>query len=78
VRWSEEFRPTYFDDVDFCYQARWLGEHVWYRPEVTLVHHQGSFQRAVPGAEVHGALARNQGIFTSKWGQRRLPHPPGG
>ena len=52
VRWNEAIERTYFDDGDFCYRARALGEHIWYRPEATLVHHQGSFQRAAGEATI--------------------------
>jgi len=35
---DEEFWPTYFEDADFCLQARKAGHKIWYTPEATLTH----------------------------------------
>ncbi len=76
VRWNEAIERTYFDDGDFCYRARALGEHIWYRPEATLVHHQGSFQRAAGEATIRAVFERNMRAFRKAWGGRVLPPVP--
>lgn len=40
---DEQFSPTFFGDVDWCYRARASGYKVWYEPTVKIVHHEAQW-----------------------------------
>ncbi len=61
----EGYAPTYYDDVDFCYNVRRAGKTVRYEPSVKIIHHEGSFQSRKRESE----LARNRDLFKHFWGK---------
>ena len=43
--WWEEYRPTTYDDVDFCFQVKRTGKLIWYCPSSELRHNEGSYRK---------------------------------
>lgn len=62
-----DFRPGYYEDVDYCFRVRERGYHVYYQPESAVVHVEG----ATSGTDFSQGMKQyqviNQGRFAERW-----------
>lgn len=63
----EDYRPTFWDDVDWQMLARLHGFKTYYHPEVNIIHHDGSYKRQAQPMEVMNAFLGNQAKFKAMW-----------
>ena len=69
VRGFDESFPVAFNDLDFCLRVGGLGNHVLYRGDAVLIHHE-SQSRGLDdmSTERRRRLAGEIALFTSRWG----------
>lgn len=67
-KFDERFNPAYFEEVDYCTEARRLGFRTYYVPQARAVHYENKTSDAIFGSkEAVSALSQfNQGKFYLK------------
>jgi GT2 family glycosyltransferase len=65
-----EFRPAYYEDVDYAFRVRRAGGRVLYQPESVIVHDEGA-----SATEVKRFQAINRPKFAARWAAE-LAHQP--
>ncbi|HMP71687.1 MAG TPA: glycoside hydrolase family 99-like domain-containing protein [Kiritimatiellia bacterium] len=66
-RFSDDYAPAYYEDVDLCLKARRAGYHVYYQPEAVVVHHVStSYDQAGTFSKIE-ACTKNRITLLDKW-----------
>ena len=66
---DEKFAPAYYEDTDFCFAARALGQSVRYVPSARVVHFEGVSHGSDEESGIKRYQAINRDQFADKWRQ---------
>ncbi|MEI6515814.1 MAG: glycoside hydrolase family 99-like domain-containing protein, partial [bacterium] len=64
---SEELKPAYYEDVDFCLKMRQAGRRVYYEPRSVVVHHLSKSHKTSKKDIKQALIARNRDLMFHKW-----------
>lgn len=73
---DQRFRPMYYEDADFCFAARELGEKVVYEPKAVVVHLEGGTAGNDPASGAKRHQEANRPKFVEKWRHRLTDEHP--
>ena len=75
------YAPAYYEDVDYCFRVRDVGQGVYYQPASRVMHREGASCGTDLAHGVKRFQAANQLVFAERWAQaigRQPPRPPDG
>lgn len=73
IAFDEEYSIGYYEDCDYCFEARKAGWQVWFSPVPEVIHERHSSWNERPKSEVVELCARNLRRFRTKWGTQFVP-----
>lgn len=72
---DRRYVPAYYEDVDYCFKVRQSGHRVYYQPESTIVHFEGSTCGVDPTRGIKRYMAINHQKFVDTWKSVLKGHP---
>ncbi len=66
-RFSEEYKPAYYEDTDLAFKVREAGKKVLYQPESTVIHYEGVSCGTNLSSGIKLYQKKNAAKFFAKW-----------